>query len=253
MSLGGHLVELRKRLMIAALAVVLGMVGAFIFTDAVIHVITQPIRTVAAIRGDDFAVLNFETVTSGFDLRMRIAFAIGILASAPVWLWQIWAFIMPGLTRREVRYTIGFLAAAIPLFFAGCASGLLIVPHIVELMAQFVPEQGAQFYTASFYYDFVFKLLIVVGVAYVLPVFLVALNLAGVVSGRGILRGWRIAILVATLFSALATPAADVVSMLLLAGVLSTLFFAAAGVSLLLDRRRAKALPVLPTHAEVDA
>ncbi|MFG6477185.1 twin-arginine translocase subunit TatC [Microbacterium sp. P06] len=253
MSLGGHLVELRKRLMIAALAVVLGMVGAFLFTDAVIYLITEPIRAVAQSRGDNFAVLNFETITSGFDLRMRIAFAIGILASAPIWLWQIWAFIMPGLSRREIRYTIGFLSAAIPLFFAGCASGLAIVPHIVELMAQFVPEQGAQFYTASFYYDFVFKLLVVVGVAYVLPVFLVALNLAGIVSGRGILRGWRIAILIATLFSALATPAADVVSMLLLAGVLSTLFFAAAGLSLILDRRKAKALPVASGVPAVEA
>ena len=253
MSLGGHLVELRRRLMIAALALVLGMVGAFIFTDAVIHLITEPIRVVAASRGDDFAVLNFDTVTSGFDLRMRIAFAIGILASAPIWLWQIWAFIMPGLSRSEVRYTVGFLAAAIPLFFAGCASGLAIVPHIVELMATFVPEQGAQFYTASFYYDFVFKLLIVVGVAYVLPVFLVALNLAGVMSGREILRGWRIAILVATLFAALATPAADVISMLMLAGVLSALFFAAVGVSLILDRRKAKALPVVPDRSELDS
>ena len=253
MSIGGHLVELRKRLMIAALALVVGMVVAFIFTDSVIHLITSPIRSVAAVRGDDFAILNFETVTSGFDLRMRIAFAIGILASAPIWLWQIWAFVMPGLTKREVRYTVWFLVAAIPLFFAGCFSGLSMMPHIVELMAQFVPEQGAQFYTASFYYDFVFKLLIVVGVAFVLPVFLVAFNLAGVISGRGILRGWRIAVLVATIFAALATPAADVVSMLLLAGVLTTLYFAAATLSLLFDRRRAKALPAATSVAEVSA
>ena len=82
----------------------------------------------------------FSTVTSGFDLKLRIAFAIGLLISAPVWLWQIWAFIMPGLTRKEIRYTIGFLAAAIPLFFAGCYVGLVVMPHIIELMASFVPE-----------------------------------------------------------------------------------------------------------------
>jgi sec-independent protein translocase protein TatC len=241
MSLRGHLVELRRRLLIAAVALVVGMVLAFIFTDAVIALITQPIRAVAEVRGDDFAVLNFDSVTSGFDLRMRIAFAMGILVSAPVWLWQVWAFVMPGLTHREVRYTIGFVAAAIPLFFLGCATGLVIMPHIVELMATFVPEQGAQFYTVSYYYDFVFKLLVVIGVAYVLPVFLVALNLAGVASGRDILRGWRIAVLAATLFAAVATPAADILSMLLLGGVLSALYFAAVGVSLVVDRRRAKA------------
>ena len=124
------------------------------------------------------------------------------------------------------------------------------MPHIVELMNSFVPEGGASFFEASYYYDFVFKLLIVVGIAFVLPVFLVALNLAGVMSGKAILKGWRIAVLVAVVFSALATPAADVVSMLMLAGMLVVLFFAAAGLSMLFDRRRAKrAAAILPPEA----
>ncbi len=84
------------------------------------------------------------------------------------------------------------------------------------------------------------KLLIVVGVSFVLPVFLVALNLAGVMTGKAILKGWRIAVLIAAVFAGLATPAADVVSMLILAGILVVLFFAAAGLSMLFDRRRAK-------------
>ncbi|MFB7892265.1 twin-arginine translocase subunit TatC [Microbacterium sp. NPDC056044] len=239
MTLGGHLAELRRRLLVAAAALLAGMIVAFVLTDPIIFVLTEPIRAVAEARGDDFAVLNFETITSAFDLRLRIAFSIGLLLSAPVWLWQAWAFLMPGLSRREIRYTVGFLAAAIPLFFAGCAAGCLMMPHIIEMMATFVPEQGAQFYTASYYYDFVFKLLIIVGISFVLPVFLVALNLAGVVTGRTILRGWRVAILVATVFAAVATPAADVGSMLLLGGMLVALFFAAALLSLLFDRRRA--------------
>jgi len=241
MGLGQHLVELRKRLMIAAAALVLGMVVAFFITDPVIHLITEPIRVIAERDGEASKVeLMFSTITSGFDLRLRMSFAIGILVSAPIWLWQIWAFIMPGLTRKELRYTVGFLAAAIPLFFAGAYVGLLTMPHIVELMNSFVPEGGASFYDAAYYYDFVFKLLIVVGVSFVLPVFLVALNVAGVMSGKAILKGWRVAILVAVIFSALATPAADIVSMLMLAGILIVLFFAAAGVSLLFDRRKAK-------------
>ena len=101
--------------------------------------------------------------------------------------------------------------------------------------------------TRSYYYDFVFKLLIVIGIAFVLPVFLVALNLAGVMSGIAILKGWRIAVLVAFVFAALATPAADIVSMLMLAGMLVVLFFAAAGLSILFDKRRAKrARTILP-------
>lgn len=238
MSLAQHLVELRKRLMIAALALVLGMVIAFIVTDPVIELLTRPIAAVSIERGVDFAALNFDSITAGFDLRMRIAFAIGLIISAPIWMWQIWAFIMPGLTRKEVRYTWGFLGAAIPLFFGGCAVGLLIVPHIIELMSQFVPAQGALFYKYDYYYDFIFKMLLVVGIAFVLPVFLVALNVAGIMSGKAILKGWRVAILIATIFAAVATPAADITSMLLLAGIMVVLYFAAALVSLLFDRAR---------------
>lgn len=253
MSLGQHLVELRKRLMIAAIALVVGMVVAFVITDPIIAWITQPIEDIAARRGDDdLTALTFGTVTSAFDLRMRIAFSIGIFLSAPVWLWQIWAFIMPGLTRKEIRYTIGFVAAAVPLFFGGCYLGVVVVPHVIELMWQFTPEGAANLYQAAEYYDFVFKLMIVIGISFVLPVFLVALNVAGVMSGKAILKGWRVAILIATVFAALATPAADVVSMLMLAGILTVLFFAAAGLSMLFDRRKAKRnMAFLPPEAGV--
>lgn len=251
MSLGQHLDELRKRLMLAALALILGMVVAFFITDPVIYLITEPLRQIAESEGDAAKVeLMFSTVTGAFDLRLRMSFAIGILISAPIWLWQIWAFIMPGLTRKEIKYTVAFIASAVPLFFAGCYVGLQLMPHIVELMTSFVPDGGASFFDASYYYDFVFKLLIVVGVSFVLPVFLVALNLAGVISGRAIMKGWRVAVLVAVVFSAVATPAADVVSMLMLAGMLVVLFFAAGSLSMLFDKRRAKrAATILPPDA----
>ena len=190
--------------------------------------------------GETLTALNFTTVTSGFDLRMRIAFAIGLLISAPVWLWQLWAFVMPGLTRKEIRYTWAFMGAAIPLFFAGCAVGFFIIPHVIELMATFVPGGAALLFAYDTYYDFVFKFFIVLGCAFVLPVFLVAMNLAGIMSGRAILKGWRVAVLVAAVFSALATPAADVTSMLLLMGIMIVLYIAAAALSMLFDRRRTK-------------
>ncbi|WES65520.1 twin-arginine translocase subunit TatC [Microbacter sp. GSS18] len=241
MSLGAHLVELKKRLIISAIALVVGMVVAFIITDPVLALITEPIRQVAEVRGDESRVeLMFSTVASGFDLRLRMSIAIGLLLSAPVWIWQAWAFVVPGLTRKEIKYTIGFVGAAVPLFFLGAATGLWVMPNIVRLMAQFVPEGAAAFYDASYYYDFVFKLLLFVGVAYVLPVFLVALNFAGIVSGRAILKGWRVAVIVSIVFAALATPPADVATTFLLAGIMMVLFFAAAGISLLFDRRRRK-------------
>jgi sec-independent protein translocase protein TatC len=242
MSLGQHILELRKRLFIAAAGLIIGMVIGFLISGPVIDLLTQPIAAVAAAHNAQYTKLNFNTVTSGFDLRMRIAFSIGLLISAPIWLWQIWAFVMPGLTRKEVRYTIGFVSAAVPLFAAGLYTGFLIVPHMIELMGNFVPNgQGvSQFYDYSAYYDFVFKLLLVVGVSFITPVFLVALNLAGIMSGRAIIKGWRVAIIIICVFAAAATPAADVTSMLLLGGILGVLYFAAALVSMLFDRRKRK-------------
>lgn len=240
MPLKQHLIELRKRLLIAVLGLIVGMVISFIVTDALIALLATPIETIAEEAGREYTRLNFGGVTSGFDLRMRISFAIGLFISAPIWLWQIWAFIMPGLNRREIAYTWGFLGAAIPLFFGGCTVAFLVLPHVIEIMAGFVPTGMAQFYDYSSYYDFVFKFLLVVGVAFVLPVFLVVLNFAGVISGREILKGWRAAVLICTVFAAVATPPADVFSMLLLMGAMIILFFAAAAVSLLFDRRKKK-------------
>lgn len=243
MSLGGHLVELRKRLVIAMLALVVGMIAAFFLTGPIIWAMTEPIRIVAENRGDDpdaVVRLMYSTITGPFDLQLRISFVVGIILSAPVWLWQLWAFLMPGLTRKEIRYTIGFVSAAIPLFFVGCFVGWLVMPHVVEIMAGFSAEGSVNMYEAKYYYDFVFKLVLVVGVSFVVPVFLVALNLAGIMTGKAILKAWRVAVLIAVGFAGLATPAADIVSMLLLAGILIVLFFAAAGLSMLFDRRRDK-------------
>lgn len=242
MSLGAHLVELRRRLMISAAALVVAMIIAFFVTEPIIDFITAPIERIADEHPEVVVGLTFSTVTAPFDMRMRMALSIGIFLAAPVWLWQIWAFIMPGLTRKEVKYTIGFVAAAIPLFFGGCYVGSLVVPHVIELMATFTPEGANNLYEGKLFYDFTLKLMLVVGVSFVLPVFLVALNVAGIMTGRAILKGWRVAVLLASVFAALATPAADVVSMLLLAGILVVLFFAAAGVSMLFDRRKKKQL-----------
>ncbi|MFT3798931.1 twin-arginine translocase subunit TatC [Microbacterium sp.] len=241
MSLGQHLVELRRRFIIAVIALVVGMVIAYVLTDWIIWAMTEPIRIVAEKRGESALVsLMYPTITGPFDLRLRISFVVGIILSAPVWLWQLWAFLVPGLTRKEIRYTVGFVCAAVPLFFAGCFVGWWVMPHIVEIMASFSAEGAANWYDAKYYYDFVFKLVVVVGISFVLPVFLVALNLAGVMSGKAILKGWRVAVIVTVAFAGLATPAADIVSMLMLAGILIVLFFAAAGLSMLFDRRRDK-------------
>ncbi len=240
MSLGEHLREARKRLIFGVIGLAAGMVIAFIITDPVISFMSQPIDMINERRGAEFAELMFTKISSGFNLRIRMALSIGLLLSAPVWLWQIWAFIMPGLTRKEVKYTVAFVAAAVPLFFTGGYVAVMVAPHVIEVMSNFVPDIGKNFLDSDYYYDFILKFILVIGVSFVLPVFMVALNLAGIMTGKAMLKAWRIAILVASLFAAIATPAADIGSMLLLAGILVVLYFAAALLSVLFDRRKRK-------------
>jgi sec-independent protein translocase protein TatC len=239
MSLGQHLVELRKRLTIAAIAIVVCAVGGFFLTDQAIALLRAPIESFADDSGHT-ANLNWETVTQAFDLKIQIALTIAIVASSPVWLYQIWAFILPGLVRKEKQYAVAFFASAVPLFLLGIAAGWFVMPHIVELMLGFAPEGTISNLGARYYFDFILKLLLATGVAFVLPVFLVLLNFVGVLSARAILKGWRIAILTITLFTAIATPAADLFSMFLLAIPMVLLYFVAVGIAFLHDRRAAR-------------
>ena len=239
MSLGSHLIELRNRLFIAAISIAVCCVAGWFLSDWVLEALKAPIAEVAKDQNKT-AVLNFETITGAFDLKLQIAMTIGVVIASPVWLFQIWAFLVPGLTGKEVRYGLGFILTAIPLFFAGCASGWFVFPHIVELLTSFTGSDAASVLSAKTYYDFVLKLVLVVGIAFVLPVFLVLLNFVGILPGSVMIKSWRIAIMVIVLFTAIATPAADPISMFLLAIPITILFFAACGIALLHDRRVAK-------------
>ena len=243
MSLGQHLVELRKRLFLAGGGILLGTVGGWFLYDLVWDRLQAPIMVIA--NAHHTTSINYTSITGAFDVRFQVAIMLGVVVSSPVWLYQIFAFLVPGLTGRERKYVFGFFFSAIPLFLAGCAAGFLVLPHIVELMATFVPGQDTQIIDAKYYLDFVLKLILATGIAFVLPVFLVLLNFIGVLPAKAILKGWRWAILAITLFTAIATPAADLVSMFLLAIPMVALYFAAFGVSVLHDRsvaRRADAL-----------
>lgn len=239
MSLGQHLLELRKRLFLGAAGLVVGAVVGWILSEQIWAALREPIYAIIEAQGRD-AQLNYPDITSAFDVKLKISFYVGLIISSPVWLYQIFAFLVPGLTRKEKQYTFGFLFTAIPLFLAGCAAGWFVLPNIVGLMTSFAPKEDAALIVAQSYLDFVLKLMIAIGIAFVLPVFIVLLNLAGVISAESIIKSWRIAILVITLFTAIATPAADIISMFLLAIPMVVLYFGAYGLAWLHDRRVAK-------------
>lgn len=250
MTLGQHLVELRKRLVRAAAGLVVGGVVGWFLSDLVMAAMRAPVEAIVSSQHRT-AALNFSTITGSFDLKLEIALTVGAIVSSPVWLYQIFAFLVPGLTGKEKRYIFGFFFSAVPLFFAGCAAGWFVLPHIVGLLTGFAGRQDSSYIDAPTYYDFVLKLVMVIGVAFVLPVFLVLLNFIGVISAKAIRKSWRVALLVIVLFTAVATPSADVVSMLLLAVPMIALYFLAAGVAWLHDRRAEKAAIRLDAEFEV--
>lgn len=239
MSLAEHFIELRKRLFRAALGLLVGTVIGWFLASPVMDAMREPISEIARQQGRE-AMLNYDSITGAFDLKMQMAISIGVIISSPVWLWQIWAFFVPALTRKELKYAFGFFFTAVPLFVAGGVVGWMLVPHMVSLLTSFAPEQDSAIIAAKTYFDFITKLVLAVGVAFVLPVFLVLLNFVGVLSAKAIISSWRWAIIAITLFTAIATPAADVLSMFLLAVPMVVLYFAAYGVSWLHDRRAAK-------------
>ncbi|QIM17403.1 twin-arginine translocase subunit TatC [Leucobacter insecticola] len=235
MSLGEHLVELRRRLFISAGAIVAGLVGGWILSDWVWAMLRRPVEDLGALGRE--AAITYADVTSGFDTKVQISLFIAVLIASPIWLYQIWAFVAPGLTRREKLYGVAFLGAAVPLFLGGAFAGWSVLPNIVRLLASFQPDQDAFFLNARTYLDFSIKLLLAVGIGFVMPVFLVLLNFLGVVRGASILKSWRMAILIIILFAGIATPAADLMSMFLLAIPIVVLYFMAAGIAILHDRR----------------
>ncbi|MEO6532651.1 MAG: twin-arginine translocase subunit TatC, partial [Pseudolysinimonas sp.] len=182
------------------------------------------------------ASINYASVTGAWDVRIQVSLLIGIVISSPLWLFQIFAFLVPGLNGRERRYIFGFFFTAIPLFLAGCTIGWLVLPRVVNVLVGFVPGQDTSIIDANYYLDFVIKLILAAGIAFVLPVFLVLLNFIGILSAKAILKGWRWAVLTITLFTAIATPAADPFTMLLLAAPMVALYFGAWGLAAMHDR-----------------
>ncbi len=236
MSLVEHLVELRKRLFVSAIAIAITMVIGWFLSDIVWDALRQPILAIAQGQQRE-AELNYADITGAFDLKLQISLLIGVILAAPVWMYQVWAFFAPGLKTTERRFAILFLIAAVPLFFAGCVAGWWVFPNIVQLMTSFAPPEDAARINARQYFEFALRLILVVGVAFILPVLLVLLNAAGVVSAKAIASSWRAAILIITVFTAMATPAADVFSMIMLAIPLVGLYWLAVLIAWLHDRR----------------
>ena len=239
MPFRGHLIELRKRLSWSALFILAGAVGGWFLFDPIFALLQQPIIDLAK-EANLNASVNFGTVMGALDLRIQVSIFLGVFVSSPVWLYQLWAFITPALKRREKKFTLFFLCTAVPMFLAGCAMAWVAFPTFVRTLLGFTPSGSANVISASEYVLFALRILLVFGIAFVMPVVLVLLNFLGVLSAKSIIKSWRVAILVIALIAALATPTADPMSMLLVMVPLILLYMVSALIAWLHDRFKSK-------------
>jgi sec-independent protein translocase protein TatC len=241
MSLLEHFRELRKRLVRSALSIaIFGTVG-WIFYSKIVRILTKPVCDLsrAASTPHHCGVLYIDGVLGPLNLQVSVAIVSGVILSSPIWLYQLWAFVSPALHSKEKKYSVLFIGVATPFFVAGAALAYWILPLAIKVLLGFTPTTLTNLIKFSDYLTFVLHLILVFGLAFELPVFLVALNFAGVLSGKAILKPWRIAVFGITLFSATFVPTSDPFTMGILALPLVGFYFVAGVIALLNDRRRA--------------
>lgn len=254
MALADHLRELRYRFVVALIAVIVGMIVAAFFYDPLYALLLNP-WTIAVAElesthpGIDTAVVNIG-VTAPFMLALKVSAVAGIVLSCPVWIYQLWAFIMPALKAQERKWALMFLGAAVPLFVMGVAVGYLVLPKGISVMLSFTPDMVAvtNMLDINSFLSMLLQLMLASGVAFLLPVLLVGLNLAGVLKATHLAKARTYAIFGCFVFGAAVTPSTDPFSMSALAIPMALLYVIAEFICRGNDKRRAKREAELDMH-----
>ena len=204
MPLTEHLRELRSRLVKSGIAVVVGMVVGWIAYPTIFELLSQPFEGAveqAQKEGRD-VTLALTGVTDPFILQLQVAAIAGIVLASPVWLYQLWRFVTPGLHKHEKRWGIAFVAVAFPLFLAGTALAYFVLPFGLEILLGFTPENVENIVSVDRYLRFFIRTVIVFGVGFLTPLFIVTLNFAGILTGKRLMSWWRWIIFVVFIFAA---------------------------------------------------
>lgn len=242
MSLGGHLRELRSRVIKSLLAVAVGTAVGWIFYDWIFELLRSPIDQVIAdaqARGADVKLV-MTGIAQAFTLQLQVAATAGVVLAAPVWTYQFWRFVTPGLRRGERRWSVLFAAIAVPLFAGGAIVAYLVLPGGLGLLFGFTPESVPNYVPVDTYLSFLLRMVLVFGTGFLVPLVLVALNAVGILTGRKLASAWRMIIFGVFVFAAVATPTGDPMNLLLLAAPIVVLTALALGFCLINDRRRAR-------------
>jgi len=214
MSFFSHILELRKRIMISVLAIVLGTFVAYAFAPWAIRWISD--FYIEASNQPD-AQLAQTTVLDAFVLRIKVATYGGIVVASPVWMFQLWRFITPGLAPKEKKYAIPFVVASVSLFLIGGIVAFLTLTKALDFLLDSGGVEYFQVISASSYVSFVTLMFIGFGISFQFPVVLVFLLLARIIKTSQLKAFRRGAILIIVIFAAVITPSADPYSLFLMA------------------------------------
>jgi sec-independent protein translocase protein TatC len=242
-----HLRELRRRVIAVLVLVGLGAILGWYLYPHTLDLLRHPYCSVPqkyryAPRGGQSCVLIYHGVLQGFTTRLKVSVISGAIFTGPLWLYQIWAFITPGLRRNERRYTLAFVAASTVLFAAGCTLSYVVLSKGLRILLEQAGYGTQALLTVNDYISFVTMMLVAFGAAFEVPLLVVMANLAGVLPARVLTKSRRIGIFLIFLFAAVATPSTDPFTMCAMAIPMVVLFEAAIQIAIVHDRRKARRL-----------
>lgn len=242
MPLVEHLRELRSRLIRAVLAIIAGSIGAWFAYDFIIDKLIEPICQpgIRGVADGRCSALVVNGVIGPLTLQLKVALFGGLALSSPIWLYQLWAFLAPGLHKHEKRWTFAFVGTGVPLFALGAGLSYAILPTAVRVLLGFTPADVHSQVPLDEYLDFVLRMLLVFGLSFELPLVLILANLSGILSAKRIRKWWRGMVFGIFVFAAAATPTGDPYSMSMMALPMVLLYVLAIGVTTSLDRGKVR-------------
>ena len=248
MPLMDHIRELRNRVVKMALALVAGMIVGFIFFQPVWVIIQRPLCH-AVIRGQTGCRtlgVNQLALTGPLDpfyVRVKVAVIVGVILSSPVWLYQIWAFIAPGLYKREKRWGYIFVGTSVPLFLTGTALAYFSLGRSMHYLLGLTPDGVANIIYVDQYMSFVMAMMLAFGLAFEVPLLIIMLNLAGILTHERFRKWRRVMIFAVFVVTGMANPSPDPITMLILGGACVALVEVAEFIVWYHDRRHARLHP----------
>ena len=247
MPLADHLRELRNRLCIAILALLIGTVLGFVIHSWVLDQMTHSLCSIKGLHGVaqptkqcPNGVLVVDGPLGGLSLSFDVSMMIGAIISSPVWSYQLWAFVAPGLYKKERKYGLSFVGAAVPLFLGGAAIAYWVFPKAMRILLGFVPPGMGQMIQGTDFLTFFIRMVLVFGLSFEIPLLMVGLNFIGILSAAKLRSWWRAIVFIIFVFAAVATPTGDPLTMTVLAVPICLLFFVALAVATIHDRTKAK-------------